>query len=59
MRTERFFFVHLVKKAGTSLRKRREHHFGEAAIYPDASDVDRRKYFSIERVRERARARGD
>jgi Sulfotransferase family len=59
MGADRFFFIHLVKTAGTSFRKRLEHHFGETAIYPDASDVDRSEYFSIERVRERMRARGD
>jgi len=59
MHTGRFFFIHLVKTAGTSLRKRLEHQFGETAIYPNASDVNRAEYFSIERVRERMQARGD
>ena len=30
---ERFFFVHLQKTAGTSLRIRLQHQFGEAAVY--------------------------
>jgi hypothetical protein len=58
MHTGRFFFVHVVKTAGTSLRKRLEHHFGKTSIYPDASDVDGTEYFSIKRVRERMRLRG-
>jgi Sulfotransferase family len=59
MRSERFFFIHLVKTAGTTMRKRLEHHFGESAIYPDASDVDGAEYFSIERLRQRMQVRGD
>jgi Sulfotransferase family len=59
MSTRRFFLIHLVKTGGTTLRKRLEHHFGERAIYPDASDADEGEYFSIERVLERVRARGD
>lgn len=58
MQSERFFFVHLVKTAGTSLRKRLEHHFGESAVYPDASDADGTEYFSTRRLRERVQARG-
>jgi len=59
MRARRYFFIHLVKTAGTTLRKRLEHHFGESAIYPDPSDVNQTEYFSIERLRERMQARGD
>ena len=59
MRAERFFVIHLVKTAGTSFRKRLEHHFGETAIYPNASDVNQREYFSIDSLRERMLARGD
>jgi hypothetical protein len=58
---QRFFFVHLQKTAGTSLRLHMQHHFGEAAIYPDASDgIDRvDPFISIEHLRERMRVRGD
>jgi hypothetical protein len=61
MRRGRFFFVHLKKTAGTSLRKRMQHHFGEAAVYPGASDgIDRiDSFFSIARLQERMRVRGD
>lgn len=59
MRAGRFFFVHLVKTGGTTLRKRLAHHFGASAIYPDASDANQFEYFSVERLRERLHARGD
>jgi hypothetical protein len=36
----RFFFIHLQKTAGTALFKRLKRHFGERAVYPDASDGD-------------------
>jgi len=36
----RFFFVHLQKTGGTALFKRLKRHFGERAVYPDASDGD-------------------
>lgn len=56
----RFFFVHLQRTAGTSLRKRLQHHFGELAVYPGASDgidtVD--PFISAEHLQERFRARG-
>lgn len=35
---ERFLFVHLQRTGGSSLRRRLQHQFGEAAVYPDASD---------------------
>lgn len=59
MSADRFFFVHLVKTAGTSVRTRLQHHFGERAIYPDASDAGQTQYFSMAHLRERVRARGD
>jgi Sulfotransferase family len=36
----RFFFAHVQKTGGTALFKRLKHHFGERAVYPDASDGD-------------------
>jgi hypothetical protein len=36
----RFFFVHVQKTAGTALFKRLKRHFGDRAVYPDASDGD-------------------
>jgi hypothetical protein len=36
----RFFFVHVQKTGGTALFKRFKRHFGERAVYPDASDGD-------------------
>jgi Sulfotransferase family len=36
----RFFFVHVQKTGGTALFKRLKRHFGERAVYPDASDGD-------------------
>ncbi|MGH2963229.1 MAG: hypothetical protein ACRDL3_13705 [Solirubrobacterales bacterium] len=59
MHPGRALFVHLPKTAGTSLRKRLEHHFGEVGIYPHESDVARVEYFSIEHLQARMRARGD
>jgi hypothetical protein len=35
---ERFFFIHVQRTGGSSLRLRLQHHFGEAAVYPDPSD---------------------
>ena len=32
--SERYFFVHLQKTAGTTLFRRLKHHFGAAAVYP-------------------------
>lgn len=37
---ERFFFVHLQKTAGTTMRQRLMHHFGDEALYPSAVDDD-------------------
>lgn len=38
--TQRFFFVHLLKTAGTSLFVRFQRHFGEDGVYPNPSDGD-------------------
>ncbi len=37
---ERFFFVHMQKTGGVSLYRRLKRHFGDAAVYPDATDGD-------------------
>jgi hypothetical protein len=59
--TERFFNVHVQKTAGTSLRLRVQHHFGDRGVYPDASDGmhDVESSLSIPHLRERFGARGD
>lgn len=36
--TERFFFVHLQKTAGTALLRRLRHHFGDERVYPLRSE---------------------
>jgi Sulfotransferase family len=58
---ERFFHVHVQKTAGTSLRRRLQHHFGERAVYPDASDGIEKveAVISIEHLQERYRVRRD
>lgn len=58
---QRFFHVHVPKTAGTSLRTRVQHHFGERAVYPDASDGIEQieAVISIEHLQERYRARRD
>jgi hypothetical protein len=33
--SDRFFFVHVQKTAGTALNKRLQRHFGRSAVYPD------------------------
>jgi hypothetical protein len=38
--SSRFFFVHVQKTGGTALFKRLKRHFGDRAVYPDASDGD-------------------
>jgi hypothetical protein len=57
----RFFFVHLQKTAGVSLRARLQHQFGEAGVYPDKSDgwgtVEAAA--SIPHLKQRYRARRD
>ena len=37
---ERFFFVHMQKTGGVSLYMRLQRQFGEAGVYPDATDGD-------------------
>jgi hypothetical protein len=58
----RFFFVHVQKTGGTALFKRLKHHFGERAVYPDASDGDVvtvAPQLSVEVLLARWRERGD
>jgi Sulfotransferase family len=58
----RYFFVHIMKTAGGSLRRRLISHFGEAAVYPtkglDGTDPVKAN-LSIDHLRERLAARGD
>jgi hypothetical protein len=58
----RYFFVHIMKTAGGSLRRRLVNHFGETAVYPtrglDGTDPLQLN-LSIEHMRERLAARGD
>jgi hypothetical protein len=56
----RFFFVHLQKTAGTSLIKRLKRHFGDGAVYPNASDGDIvTSVISVDHLLSRWRTRGD
>jgi hypothetical protein len=59
---DRYFFVHIMKTAGGSLRRRLINHFGEAAVYPtqglDGADPVKLN-LSIDHLRERLAARGD
>jgi hypothetical protein len=59
---QRYFFVHIMKTAGGSLRRRLINHFGEAAVYPtrgvDGTDPVKLN-LSIDHLRERLAARGD
>ena len=61
----RFFFVHLQKTAGVTLRTRLKDQFGDAAVYPDSSDgwgtVDAavESVASIRHLQERYRGRKD
>jgi Sulfotransferase family len=57
-----YFFVHIMKTGGGSLRRRLINHFGEAAVYPsegvDGTDPVKLN-LSIDHLRERLAARGD
>jgi Sulfotransferase family len=59
--SDRFFFFHVQKTAGTTLQSRLQHHFGRSAVYPDSSDeadqVD--SVLSVPHLQERFRARED
>ena len=57
----RFFFVHLQKTAGTTLRHRMAAYLGEAAIYPNRSDGQNiyDVIVSVDHLVERMDARGD
>jgi hypothetical protein len=58
----RYFFVHIMKTAGGSLRRRLINHFGEAAVYPtrgvDGTDPVKLN-LSLDHLRERLAVRGD
>lgn len=58
---ERFFFVHLQKSAGTTMRMRLAEYFGWKAIYPNGSDGEDiyQVIVSVPYLLERMRARGD
>jgi pyrroloquinoline quinone (PQQ) biosynthesis protein C len=58
--TERYFFVHLQKTAGTTMRQRLSHYFGEHAIYPNGSDGKNvyQVVVSIDHLLERMAVRG-
>jgi hypothetical protein len=60
----RFFFVHIRKTGGGSLRRRLIHHFGKAAVYPmsevDGAGIDLvTANMSTDLLRERLAARGE
>lgn len=59
-RPERFFFIHLQKTAGTTLRERLKEHFGPAAVYPNRSDGRDvfTQYLDVDNLRQRMRERG-
>src|SRR5215207_2239222 len=58
----RYFFVHIMKTAGSALRRRLMNHFGDAAVYPtkglDGTDPIK-LYLSIDHMCERLAVRGD
>jgi hypothetical protein len=58
----RYFFVHIMRTAGTALRQGLRNHFGDASVYPtrglDGTDP-MKSYLSIDHLRERLAARGD
>jgi hypothetical protein len=58
--TDRYFFVHLQKTAGTTMRQRLSHCFGEHAIYPNGSDGKNvyQVVVSIDHLLERMAVRG-
>jgi hypothetical protein len=59
----RYFFVHIMRTAGTALRERLLNHFGRTAVYPtkglDGPDPVRLYVPSVDLIRERLEARGD
>jgi hypothetical protein len=61
-RPHRYFFIHIMKTAGSALRMRLIHHFGEAAVYPSRG-LDGIEgielYISPDHLRDRLTARGD
>jgi Sulfotransferase family len=58
--SDRFFFVHVQKTAGTSLIKRLAHTFGQAGVYPNKTDGEIVScVISVEHLLSRWRARND
>jgi hypothetical protein len=59
---QRYFFVHIMKTAGSALRRRLMNHFDDAAVYPakglDGTDPVK-LVSSVDCLRERLGARGD
>ena len=57
----RYFFVHMMRTAGSVLRARLLNHFGEAAVYPTRRDGTDplTPYLLIDHLLERLAARGD
>ena len=57
----RYFFVHIMRTAGSLLRLRLIEHFGETAVYPTKVDGNDpvRPYVLVDHLRERLVARGD
>lgn len=58
---QRFFFIHLQRTGGSSMRACLQHHFGEAAVYPADSDTDdpAAAVLGIEYLQRRFNARRD
>jgi hypothetical protein len=57
----RYFFVHIMRTAGSVLRLRLINHLGDAAVYPTGVDGDDplTPYLFVDHLRERLAARGD
>jgi Sulfotransferase family len=59
---DRFFFVHLQKSAGTTMRMRLARYFGADAVYPNGREDARNVFYviaSVDHLLERMRVRGD
>lgn len=58
--SERFFFVHLQKTAGTALLRRLRHHFGEEHVYPLRSEQGTAEVvLDVDRLASRVEATGE
>ena len=57
----RYFFVHIMRTAGSALRRRLIDHFGETAVYPTAVDGEDpiRAYVLVDHLRESLAKRGN